>query len=445
MRKILVLAFWLSTIAASFAQTSVRQSGNVTPGHPSVFLTNGVIGDGGTPQNGAATGYGVTLNNAFGFCQNSGPTSAAYQRVCFGATTAGGSVITAQSFGGAPAASLSFNIGGVNYPFSLAAGGGPASAVTVTPTGGITSTNVQSALAELDTKKAAITNLASVAFSGAITDLAGRNSNWSLGTETNPQAPFVISKNVTTGLPVAAGTALAIVAADTGGGQLELDGYGTGANPVFLFRTARGTAASPTALAANDLIGAFGARPYTSTLPGFVTSNTGRVVFVYTDAGANNGTAVEFDGTPNGGNRAQFARGQAGFIVGPSTTDPGAGVITADAGYKINGILAWSATAPTISAGFCATSPSITASNGTAAFDIFVGTSCSGSVGTLGMPAATTGWVCSFANVTNPATSVVSQTGGANNTVTLTNYVRTTGVAGNFTASDHIRAKCTAY
>lgn len=29
--------------------------------------------------------------------------------------------------------------------------------------------------------------------------------------------------------------------------------------------------------------------------------------------------------------------------------------------------------------------------------------------------------------------------------VTLTNYVRTTGVAGNFTASDHIRAECVGY
>lgn len=104
-----------------------------------------------------------------------------------------------------------------------------------------------------------------------------------------------------------------------------------------------------------------------------------------------------------------------------------------------------SSTAPTISAGFCSTSPSISANNGTMAFDINVGTSCSTSTGTIGLPAATTGWVCSFYNVTNPNSNVVNQTGGNTTTVTLTNYVRTTGVAGNFTASDHIRAKCSAY
>ena len=113
--------------------------------------------------------------------------------------------------------------------------------------------------------------------------------------------------------------------------------------------------------------------------------------------------------------------------------------------YQLNGVLMVSATAPTISAGFCATTPSISASNGVAAFDINVGTSCSGSVGTLAMPTATTGWVCNFANVTAPASNVVSQTGGANNTVTLTNYARTTGSASNFTASNHIRASCVGY
>lgn len=103
-----------------------------------------------------------------------------------------------------------------------------------------------------------------------------------------------------------------------------------------------------------------------------------------------------------------------------------------------------SATAPTISSGFC-TSPSIPANNGTAAFTINVGSACAGSTGTLTMPAATTGWICDFHDVTTPASNVVEQTGGSTTTVTLTNYVRTTGVAGNFTSSDVIRAKCMAY
>lgn len=101
-------------------------------------------------------------------------------------------------------------------------------------------------------------------------------------------------------------------------------------------------------------------------------------------------------------------------------------------------------TPPTISAGFC-TSPSIPNANGTAAFTINVGSACAGSTGTLAMPTAPTGWVCDFHDVTTPASNIVEQTGGATNTVTLTNYVRTTGVAGNFTSSDVIRAKCVSY
>ena len=102
-------------------------------------------------------------------------------------------------------------------------------------------------------------------------------------------------------------------------------------------------------------------------------------------------------------------------------------------------------TAPTIAAGFC-TTPSISASNGTAAFAIAIGTSCAGvTTGSLTMPAATTGWSCSFANVTTPASFIVSQTGGTGTTVTLTNYSRTTGLAVDFTASESIRALCLAY
>lgn len=107
--------------------------------------------------------------------------------------------------------------------------------------------------------------------------------------------------------------------------------------------------------------------------------------------------------------------------------------------------LAWSATAP-VATTFCATSPSIPNNNGTAAFTINVGTSCSTSVGTITMsPAAATGWVCSFADVTTPASNVVSQTGGTTTTVTVTNYARTTGIASNWTASEVIRAMCSAY
>lgn len=130
-------------------------------------------------------------------------------------------------------------------------------------------------------------------------------------------------------------------------------------------------------------------------------------------------------------------------IVGAST--PLAGSFTAITGtsYTLTALLE-STTAP-VATTFCATSPSIPANNGTAAFTINVGTSCSTSVGTITMPSATTGWVCHFADVTSSASNNPKQTGGTQTTVTLTNYSQTAGTATNWTASEVLRAMCTAY
>src|ERR1035437_5582263 len=105
-------------------------------------------------------------------------------------------------------------------------------------------------------------------------------------------------------------------------------------------------------------------------------------------------------------------------------------------------------TAPTIASGFCSTASntSISASNGTAAFDILIGGATCGSTGTLTMPAATTGWVCSATDVTT-LTHNIKQTGtnGSTTAVVLTDYVITTGVAQNFAPADHIHVMCTGY
>ena len=73
-----------------------------------------------------------------------------------------------------------------------------------------------------------------------------------------------------------------------------------------------------------------------------------------------------------------------------------------------------SGTAPTVATGFCSTGSPVTAlsaNNGTAAFDILIGQATCTSTGTLTMPAATTGWVCSATDVTTPASHNVVQTG----------------------------------
>jgi hypothetical protein len=103
-----------------------------------------------------------------------------------------------------------------------------------------------------------------------------------------------------------------------------------------------------------------------------------------------------------------------------------------------------SSTAPTIAGGFC-TTPSISANNGTAAFAITIGSACAAGTGTLTLPAATTNWICNFADVTAPGTNSVIQSGGTATTVTVQNYSRTTGATANFGSGDVVRASCLAY
>jgi hypothetical protein len=117
-------------------------------------------------------------------------------------------------------------------------------------------------------------------------------------------------------------------------------------------------------------------------------------------------------------------------------------------GIKNNGKLVISQTAPTIASGGCTTgsAQSVSASNGSAAFAITLGGATCGSTIVLTLPAATAGWVCDAHDITTPASNVVEQSaGGSTTSVTLTNYVRTTGVAGNFTGADVLAVKCSAY
>ncbi len=108
----------------------------------------------------------------------------------------------------------------------------------------------------------------------------------------------------------------------------------------------------------------------------------------------------------------------------------------------VNGLVTFSATAPTIAAGF-GTSPVVA---GTAtAFTITVGTGGTDSTGTITFPAATTGWIVQITDVTNNASFVTSQTGGTTTTATIQNYSRTTGTAIAWTAGDVLRCTAVAY
>lgn len=127
-------------------------------------------------------------------------------------------------------------------------------------------------------------------------------------------------------------------------------------------------------------------------------------------------------------------------------TTPAAGSFTtlgAATSYRVNGVLLASATAPTVT-GF-GSSPSVPNNNGTSAFTVNVGTGGTANTGSVTLPAAATGWVCTAQDVTTPASFVTAQTGGTTTTATFANYSRTTGLITAWTASDVLRVSCFAY
>lgn len=116
-------------------------------------------------------------------------------------------------------------------------------------------------------------------------------------------------------------------------------------------------------------------------------------------------------------------------------------------GFKNNGVLAVSSTAPTVTS--AGSSPSVTASNGSAAFRVNVGTGGTATTIVMAMPTATTGWSCTAVNITgaaaNRADSAMVEQSSTTTAVTLQYQTVSTGVAKAFTASDIVDVHCLAF
>ncbi len=111
MKKLALLALLLSSTAAFGAQGDpINQSGRVTPGHPMMWITNNVAGDGGTAAQGLLTGLGVTASGP-SICANSGPVTSAYNQICLGATSSGATLQINNFNGASGALNLAGNIG----------------------------------------------------------------------------------------------------------------------------------------------------------------------------------------------------------------------------------------------------------------------------------------------------------------------------------------------
>jgi len=112
------LALLALVSSTTTAQTpAIRQSGSITPGHAVRWITNGVIGDAGTASSGLLTTLGVTANGPGAICVNSGPITSAYNQLCLGATTNGGSRISSYAYGGATTPGITFDINGTLQSF----------------------------------------------------------------------------------------------------------------------------------------------------------------------------------------------------------------------------------------------------------------------------------------------------------------------------------------
>lgn len=143
-------------------------------------------------------------------------------------------------------------------------------------------------------------------------------------------------------------------------------------------------------------------------------------------------------------------------MVITAVTINGAGLLTANYGLTstagtttlgatvIGTHLVASSTSPSIASGF-GTSPTITVSANTMAFQINVGSGGTATGGVITMPAATTGYACT-ANYNGSSAGLSTYAVATNTTtVTLTNETSATGIAAAWPASQVLNVQCTGF
>lgn len=121
-----IAALIAALAAAPALGQPVTQGGQVTPNHPTMWMTNGIIGDAGTSDAGGLTTLGITSPGTTPFCINNGSVLAGpYSALCLGINPTSGATLTVQAFGGATPLPLNFNMNGNLSSFSIGANGVP--------------------------------------------------------------------------------------------------------------------------------------------------------------------------------------------------------------------------------------------------------------------------------------------------------------------------------
>ena len=183
----------------------------------------------------------------------------------------------------------------------------------------------------------------------------------------------------------------------------------------------------------------------------FTGNATADSVFV---SGSNSGSGANFTIECNDGVSSGNCNLNLGSSIGIVSPGPAisinanvptlkAPVVTGS--LKFSSVL-FSATAPTISSGF-GSSPSVTASNGTAEFEINVGTGGSATNGVIGLPnVALNSWNCTCNDITTQSSTVFlcKQIAGTTSSATIANF-NTSGAQAAWVASDKLRCSCGAY
>ncbi len=172
------------------------------------------------------------------------------------------------------------------------------------------------------------------------------------------------------------------------------------------------------------------------------TTATTDVGYLYQHAGTSEWETTVKDSTT--GDWTLFDWHNSVFDIDCSATND---ICSFHSGIGIGGSnhLLLSAAAPTISSGFGST-PSIVANNGTGAFQVNVGTGGAATSGVVGLPTASTGWVCQATDITTTSSTVfmTKQTASTVSSATFGNF-NDTGSAAAWTASDKLNVSCHAY
>lgn len=372
-RSVLAALFLLTCLALAGAQNPpVIQSGQVTPGHAPVWITNGIVGDGGTAAQGNLSSLGITASGP-SFCLNSDLTTAAgWQQFCFGVTTAGGAAISVQNFGTAPAQGVSWTVNGAPYALPLVAlpttnndfacwsnttgslkdcGPSPANAITGL-TGDVTATGPGSAATTLATVNASPGSFGS---STAIPSFTVNGKGLITGTGTNvvvapagtltggTLAPGVVNSSLTAVGTIATGVWNGTLIAIANGGT----GLASGTSGGVLAFTGSTTLASSGALTANAPVigGGAGAAPSSGTRSGNTTT------FATSSGALTNGHCVSIDANANlvdaggtcttgggGGTVSAGTAGQMGYYATSSSVISGNANATISAGALTLGV-----------------------------------------------------------------------------------------------------------